>query len=477
MEKTKFVIFGATGDLTKRKLLPALYNLEAEKRLPEDFEIIAVGRRDYTSDIYKEKALTEINNYSRKKPHIEIWDELQKKLNYLKMDFTAEDEYLKLRSFLSEAKQIIFYFAVTPEYFETITVNLENRVMPELNTSPRFVIEKPFGHDLASAKLLNKLLENTFGEKNIYRIDHYLGKEMTQNILFIRFANTIFEPLWNKDYIEQVQIISSEKIGVENRGSYYEGSGALRDMFQSHLLQLLSLIAMEKPESLATEAVRDQKVKVLSSLKPLSADEIDNYLVFGQYEGNKEIPAYREEKNVSKNSETETFVALKLFLDSERWRNVPFYIMSGKRLPEKKTEIIIEFKKLPSPYKDNIKNNLLVFKIQPEEGIYFQFNAKRLGTTDEIVPVKMDFCQNCEVGINSPEAYERLLYDVIHGDSARFARWDEVEYSWRFVEKLEKVKRKLYFYPPFTWGPKEAREMIAKDGKYWFHTEEKNENL
>lgn len=473
MKKT-FVIFGATGDLTKRKLLPAFYNLQAENRLPETFEIIAVGRRDFDSELYREKAAEHVKNHSRNKPRPEIWNKLREKIRYLKMNFTKETEYPQLFEALRGTELAIFYFAVAPEHFETITVNLKNKLPKDFGV--RVVIEKPFGHDLPSAASLNKLLSDSFGEENIYRIDHYLGKEMTQNIHFIRFANTIFEPLWNKDFIEQVQIISSETIGVEDRGNYYERAGALSDMFQSHLLQLLSLIAMEKPENLDTETVRDKKVEILSALRPLTPEEAENYLVFGQYSGDGNIPAYREERNVSETSETETFLALRLFLNSERWRGVPFYIMTGKRLPVKKTEIIIQFKKFPSPYDEDL-HNLLVFKIQPEEGVYLRFNAKKMGVTDEIVPVKMDFCQNCHIELNSPEAYERLLDDAIKGDSARFTRWDEIEHSWRFVQGLKEHKSKLHFYPPFTWGPEGAWEMIKRDGKHWFNSEDEDENL
>lgn len=475
--KTAFVIFGATGDLTKRKLLPALYNLEAEERLPKGFDVIAVGRRDLDTSLFREKAAEHIRSHSRNKPKQEIWERLQRKITYLQMDFTNPSEYRKLGEAIRGNDLVIFYFAVAPEFFETITNNLKKGLPEDFKAEMRVMIEKPFGHDLTSAASLNRLLVNAFGEENIYRIDHYLGKEMTQNILFIRFANTIFEPLWNKDYIEQVQIISSERIGVEDRGNYYERSGALSDMLQSHLLQMLSLVAMDMPDSLDTEAIRDKKVEVLSALKPLDAEDLREHLVLGQYSGAGEIPAYREEKNVAGDSKTETFVALRLFLDSERWRGVPFYILTGKRLPEKKTEIIIQFKKFPSPYNYR-SDNLLVFKIQPEEGVYLRFNAKRIGVGDEIVPVKMDFCQNCEVGINSPEAYERLLDDAIKGDAARFTRWDEIEHSWRFVDTLKAHKDKLPLrsYSPFTWGPKEAREMIRRDNKFWFNTEDEHEN-
>lgn len=480
MKKTKLVIFGATGDLTKRKLLPALYNLEAENLLPEDIKVIAVGRREIISDIYKEQALEAIKSFSRNKPDFTIINKLLEKIEYLKMDFTKDAEYQKLSTLHADTKQVIFYLAVAPEFFETITLNLKP-FLKNFPLPPRVVIEKPFGYDLNSAIILNTLLVKTFGEKNIYRIDHYLGKEMLQNIMFIRFGNTIFEPIWNRDYIEQIQIISSETIGIETRGNYYERSGAIRDMLQSHLLQLVSLIAMDRPQDLKTETIRDEKVKVLSELIPLTLTEQKDYLVFGQYDRVGEIPAYREEKNVSPDSNTETFIALRLLLNSKRWQGVPFYIMTGKRLPVKKTEIIIQFKKLPSPYNsEDLKNNQLVFKIQPEEGVYLEFNAKKPGTMEEIVPVKMDFCQNCEVGINSPEAYERLLLDVIKGDATLFTRWDEVEHSWRFVESIISTRRKVKDFPnylPFSWGPEAAKTMIERDNKVWLTLEEKYENL
>ena len=324
MEKTKLVIFGATGDLTKRKLLPALYNLEAVNLLPEDMKVISVGRREIDSDIYKEKALDAIKSFSRNEPDLDIWKRLCEKIEYLKMDFTKQEEYHKLSNIYADTKQTIFYLAVAPEYFETITLNLKP-LLKEFPRPPRVVIEKPFGYDLNSAILLNNLLVETYGEENIYRIDHYLGKEMLQNIMFIRFGNTIFEPIWNRDYIEQIQIISSETIGIETRGNYYERAGAIRDMLQSHLLQLVSLIAMDRPKDLKTETIRGRKVK---SAPPCVRKLKPNKGLFGLWSIREvdDIPAYREEKNVSPDPNTETFVALRLLINSERWQGVPFIL-------------------------------------------------------------------------------------------------------------------------------------------------------
>ncbi len=477
-----FIIFGGTGDLAHRKLYPAIYNLAKVELLPEDFALVSIGRRNYTNTEYKEKIYQSIRQFSRFKLNEDLWKELEKKFYYINMDFTNQLEYQQLKTDLGQIDEKhhtsgnhIYYLAVAPEFFDVIVSNLHKTYMHEHEVGySRVVIEKPFGKNLESAEYLNQKIIEVFTEENTYRIDHYLGKEMLQNIMVIRFANSLFEPLWNNQYIEQVQISSSETLGVEMRGDYYEKSGAIRDMVQSHLLQLLSLVAMEKPLDLKPHSIRDEKVKVLKSLKKFSEEDINQFVVRGQYGKGKNSISYREETKVSSTSNTETFVAMRLEVDNKRWKNVPFYIRTGKKMPKKSTEIIIQFKMPDNLLYDDLHDltpNTLVIKIQPTEGVYLQFNAKKPGTRKEIIPVNMDFCQNCEIGINSPEAYERLLYDVMRGDATLFARWDEVEYSWQFIDKLiETWQKKEPDFPNYeagTYGPKEADMLLKNDNKEW----------
>jgi glucose-6-phosphate 1-dehydrogenase len=478
-----FTIFGGTGDLTNRKLLPAFYNLLNKGTLPDAIHIIAIGRKDMSQEEYRENVAGSLRKFT----HFQdaVWNRLKEKVHYFQFDFASTENFCILNSFLMELdggnSERIYYLAVAPDYFEPIASKLKQDCMLHNKYAPRVVIEKPFGRDLASAQYLNKRIVSAFSEENTYRIDHYLGKEMLQNIMVIRFANTIFEPIWNHDYIEQVQILSSETLGVGARGGYYDKSGAARDMLQSHLLQLVSLIAMEQPKSLDNQAIRDEKVRVLRSLKPYSGEDVRNMVVRGQYgrSGNGDILSYREEANVSAVSSTETFIALKTFVQNERWRNVPFYFRTGKRMPRRSTEIIIEFRKFPSIYhKIPTSPNYLIFRIQPEEGVDFRFNAKEPGSVISIIPVDMDFCQNCVAGMNSPEAYERLLYDVMRGDATLFARWDEVENSWKFVDTIyEAWKQDIPDFPNYianTWGPKEAEKLIEKDNQHWLLSEGEN---
>ncbi|TYO96875.1 glucose-6-phosphate dehydrogenase [Desulfallas thermosapovorans] len=328
---------------------------------------------------------------------------------------------------------------------------------------------------------MNQKITRAFAEKNIYRIDHYLGKEMLQNIMVIRFANMFLEPIWNNQYIDNIQITSCEKVGVEDRGGYYEQAGALLDMVQNHMLQLLTLTAMEPPASLGTEDVRNEKVKVLSALQEFSPELVLKNAVRGQYgpgtAQGKPVPGYRQEERVAPDSNIETFIAIKVYVENFRWAGVPFYIRTGKRMPFKSTQIIVQFKSLPkilyARQNGQLQPNLLVIKIQPQEGVFFQFNAKKQGTVCRIVPVQMDFCQNCAGELNSPEAYERLLFDALRGDSTLFTRWDEVEYSWRFVDTIAATWRQhapaFPNYPAGNWGPREAEELIARDGRRWLH--------
>ncbi|SFQ94793.1 glucose-6-phosphate dehydrogenase [Desulfoscipio geothermicus] len=479
------VIFGGTGDLTHRKLMPALYNLQHEKRLPKHFAVVAVGRRNKDHETYRYEVYDSIKNYARFKLHEHTWSELRRRIYYQKFDFNNDIGYIRLNTFLQKLDEQyrtrgnrIYYLAVAPEYFAVIVEKLYLHGMARNSGSwQRLVIEKPFGRDLDSARQLNEKITAVFDESNIYRIDHYLGKEMLQNIMVIRFANMLFEPVWNNRFIDNIQILSCEKVGVGSRGGYYEQAGALRDMLQNHMLQLLTLTAIEPPAGLDTKSIRDEKVKVLRSLEQFTPELVEQNVVRGQYGpgivDNEEVPGYRQEERVSPTSNTETFIALKAHIDNLRWAGVPFYIRTGKRMPVKTTEIIIQFKPLPkilyAREYGHLQPNILIIKIQPREGVFFQFNAKKPGTECNIVPVQMDYCQNCREGVNSPAAYERLLFDVMRGESTLFARWDEVEYAWKFVDNIAAAwqTRQPGFpnYPAGSWGPREAAALLAGDNR------------
>lgn len=475
------IIFGATGDLTHRKLMPALYYLEKENRLPEKFNVIAVGRRDKTTESYGREIRNSIVSNINEAPDEKSLDIITKKVTYHRQDLNDTAGYIALKEKISEIgddRNILYYLAVAPGFFDVIVKKLaQNDMAYKKSPWRRIVIEKPFGRDLASAEALNERITNVFPENEIYRIDHYLGKEMLQNLITIRFANEVFEPVWNRHYIDNIQISSSEKLGVEKRGGYYEHSGILRDMVQNHLLQLLTLTAMEPPKSFNEAHVRDAKLDVLKNI----VQSIDNVeTVCGQYGAGeidgKSVIGYREEEKVNENSKVATFAAIKLCIDNERWKGVPFYIRTGKRMPHKTTEVVIEFKhSLKYTEYENSKGlepNLLIIKIHPEEGVEFRFNAKVPRTINDFTQVKMDFCQNCQMGMSSPEAYERLLHDAIRGDATLFTRWDEVKHSWIFIDMIHSMWdiKDLNFpnYASGTWGPKAAHELLNKDGRKWW---------
>ncbi len=472
-------IFGATGDLTFKKLMPALYNLEKSKLLPEQFAVVCIGRRDKTNAGYQNDVYENIQKNIKQKIDEKVWGSFSKRVSYQRQDFTEDDGYPSLKKVLDQkGGNMLFYLSVSPHYFEPIIYKLKKYDLANSeNGWRRVVIEKPFGSDLETAQILNDRLTKVFPEKDIYRIDHYLGKEMLQNLLVLRFANSFFEPVWNAKYIDSIQISSCEKDGVGTRGAYYEKSGALKDMIQNHLLQLLTLTAMEPPESFDERHIRKKKTAVL---KKLAACRDEMKLVRGQYGAGKidgeNVAGYRQEERVDENSNVETFAALKLFIDNERWKGVPIYIRTGKRLKNTMTEVVIEFKNLPQTKffsdSENISPNLLVIKIQPEEGMEFKFNTKKPGSVNTIVPVKMNFCQNCQTGTNSPEAYERLLYDVIRGDATLFTRWEEVKYSWIFADNIQKLWQKQFVqfpnYEAGTSGPKEAEELLESDNRKWW---------
>jgi len=492
---TIMVIFGGTGDLTHRKLMPALYNLVYDNLLPQNFAVVAIGRRDKTDEQYRNEVYESINNYSRNRVEARYWNKLKDIIFYRKFDFTDMSGYKKLSGTLGSlcdkfcagndgtGCNRIFYLAVSPQYFETIVQGLEISGLADDSKSwVRLVIEKPFGEDLKTAKNLNRKLLEVFSEKDIYRIDHYLGKEMIQNIMVLRFCNPVFESLWNNRYIDNIQISLCEKQGIGTRGEYYEKSGAMRDMVQNHIVQILSLVAMEPPVNLDTDSIRTEKLKVVQAIEDFTPDLLRNNVVFGQYgrgyiDGVK-VPGYREEEKVSPTSNTETFVALKLHINNFRWAGTPFYIRTGKRLGINSSEIVIQFKSLPNIlyFKDKAhlqEPNLLVIRIQPNVGVFFQFNTRDFNSYNNIVATKMDASQINRGSGNTPEAYERLIYDILRGDSTLFSRWDEVEASWKFADRIIEYGGKTEFkfpnYDAGSMGPVKAFELLARDGREWIN--------
>src|SRR5437773_1571973 len=478
------VIFGATGDLTHRKLLPALYNLAADGELPPPVTVIGFARREKTDQDFRREMEEAVRKFSRQTVRDEIWKTFGQSIFYHQSDFSDEAGFKALAERLDKIDKErgtrgnrLFYFAVAPDQFEPILKHLKAVGLNKAceGSWARVIIEKPFGSDLASARELNRVVSDAFSEGQTYRIDHFLGKETAQNILVLRFANAIFEPLWNTRYIDHVQITAAETLGVEGRAGYYEGAGALRDMVQNHLLQLLCLIGMEPPTDLRADSIRDEKVKVVRSLRRISSAEMANNIVRGQYAAGaingKPVAGYREEKNVNPKSETETFVALRINVDDWRWADVPVYLRVGKRLPKSGTEISVHFKKAPPVLfnKESVAldQNVLVVRIQPDEGISLRMQAKIPGTSLRIEPVKMDFHYGTSFGKASPEAYERLLLDAMSGDATLFARRDEVEEAWSFIDPFEEVWHakkdapELYFYPAGSWGPEAADDLLA----------------
>lgn len=477
------MIFGATGDLAKRKLFPSLYRLYERKKLNK-FAVIGVARRQLQNEEFQSSVRDSVSSALGKKDNLE---EFISHFYYQSHDATDSDSYASLKKFADDIDEHyglegnrIFYLAMAPEFFGTIALHLKSDGLTDVKGYKRLVIEKPFGHDLVSARELNKQIRTAFSEEEVYRIDHYLGKEMVRNIEVIRFANAIFEPLWNNRYISNIQITSSETLGVEERGRYYESSGALRDMLQNHMLQMVALLAMEPPIKLTTDEIRSEKVRVFRSLRRVEVDKIHDYFVRGQYgEGSingEHVPKYRDEPMVDKESNTETFVAGKIMIDNFRWAGVPIYIRTGKRMATKSTKIVVQFKDIPMNLyyqTDKMLNpNLLVIHIQPEEGITLHLNAKKAGGNLDAQEVKLSFANTGSYTMNTPEGYEKLLHDCMRGDATNFTHWEEVAYSWAFVDKIseawKKTKADFPNYTSGSMGPKAADELLEKDGFFWW---------
>ena len=489
-QPTIFFIFGGTGDLTSRKLIPALYNLFLDSSMPDKFAVIGMGRTLYSDEQFRALLLEDLNNYSRNgRAEKEKWELFSSKVTFqvsdIKEDRTYEEQSNTIKKLGAEWNTepcVIYYLAVAPRFFATIAENLAKHKLAENPQKSRIVIEKPFGHDLESAKALNKLLNNIFLESQIYRIDHYLGKETVQNILAFRFANSILEPLWNRNYIDHVQISVTEQLGVADRGGYYEEAGAMRDMVQNHILQLLCLVAMEPPVSFQADEVRNRKVDVLHAMRKFTPEEIKKNAVRGQYgkgwvEGH-EVLGYREEESVNPESNTETFAAIKLFIDNWRWNGVPFYLRTGKRMHQSSSIITIQFKDVPhlifpSEAIESWQQNRLIISIQPEMSIRLQVQAKRPGLGMTLNPVDLVFDYSGTYKGDSPEAYETLLLDTMLGDQTLFMRVDQVEAAWDLLMPILHAwssKKSLNFpnYAADSWGPEIAEALIAKDGFHWY---------
>jgi glucose-6-phosphate 1-dehydrogenase len=493
--KSIIVIFGAGGDLTKRKLIPALYHLMQQGLLSKHTNVIGVDRLDIDSETYRNNLSLEINDYIDKEFFSqELWELQISKAHYMQGDFREAKTYKNLEKFISKIDNqtdspdnCLFYCATPPSFFGEIATQLGNAgfANESENCWRRIIIEKPFGRDLESARDLNRILHKSFQEHQIYRIDHYLGKETVQNIMAYRFGNGTIEPIWNHRYIDHIQITVSESLGVEDRASYYEEAGAMRDMIANHLLALLSIIAMEPPNSFDdADAIRDEQTKVLKAIQDYSPEQVLTHAVRGQYdhgtqEDGEQLNGYREEAGISETSGTETFVALKLMIDSWRWSGVPFYIRTGKRLPGRYTEVVIQYKYAPSMMfhkaMDRINHlapNRLILRIQPDEGISLQFNAKKPGTLQELSTVDMDFSYSEHFGNAPSTGYETLIYDCLCGDATLFKRADNIEASWAIVQPILDVwqalpARTFPNYKSNSWGPVDSDALLRRDGREW----------
>ncbi|MEO6134723.1 MAG: glucose-6-phosphate dehydrogenase [Ginsengibacter sp.] len=488
LSPTLLFIFGGSGDLNYRKLTPALYNLFLDDAMPDNFGIVGIARSAYTDAEYKKRLKDGIDNFSRMKDSNGKWKDFSKNLSYIQMDVADASHYAKIAEISAKKEKeagehlnIVFYMAVAPQLVPVIVKELSKLDICHDTKCTRIVVEKPFGHDLESAKAMNQMLRKYFEEEQIYRIDHYLGKETVQNILALRFANSLFEPIWNRRYIDHVQITAAETVGVEGRGGYYESAGALKDMIQNHILQLVCMVAMEAPVSFNANEIRNKKVDVLNAIRRISKDEVQDYAARGQYgEGwmqGEKVVGYREEKGVDPKSNTETFAAVKFFIDNWRWEGVPFYVRTGKRMHEKSTELTIQFKRapdfaFPKEATETWRANRLSIGISPEMDICLRFQSKRPGQAMLLNPVDMVFNYEDAYEGQEPEAYETLLYDVMDGDATLFMRADQVEAAWEIVMPIIDVwasRKPMDFpnYSPDSWGPEDAEALIARDEHNW----------
>ncbi len=493
-DPSTIVLFGASGDLTQRKLLPALYNLARDGLLPPKVAVIGFARREKTDEQFRQEMLEGVRKHARGFDEADpLWAEFSRQIFYQTGAFDSAEDFQALARRLDVIERglglppnRLHYLATAPNYFSTIVRGLDSAGLakPRRDASrsgwSRVVVEKPFGRDLESARALNRELFGVLEEEQIFRIDHYLGKETVQNLLALRFANGIFEPLWNQKYVDHVQITVAESIGVEGRGGYYDQAGVLRDMIQNHMLQVLSLVAMEPPAALEADSIRDEKVKVLRSLRRISPVDVDHHVVRAQYGPGtilgRSVPGYREEEGVPKDSRTETYVAMRLFIDNWRWAGVPFLLRSGKRLPKRTTEVCIQFKKPPlSLFGEQtactVAPNALIVNVQPDEGVSLRFGAKVPGPEIEVRQVKMDFRYGGSFGVPSPEAYERLLLDALGGDSTLFTRRDEVEAAWTIMTDIldgwQRSPNPPLEYPAGSWGPEAAERLLeGRDGAW-----------
>lgn len=487
--KASIALFGATGDLSRRKLLPSMFHLFQEGSLAQDFAILAIGRKDMDDEDFRDVARTSLQD-NEKLETLEGLDTFLGCIHYVQVDIDDVDSYSALKDEFESIEATVdtegnrlFYLAMPPQFFTVITDNLRDSGVTKTKGYKKLIIEKPFGRDYESAYRLNQDISKTFEEHEIYRIDHYLGKEMVQNIEVIRFSNSLFEPLWNNHYISNIQITSSESLGVLDRGEYYERSGAVRDMFQNHMLQIVSLLGMEPPISLSSDDIRDEKIKVLKSIRKIGSKDVKNHFVRGQYDegtiDGEYVSRYRDEADVSDTSNTPTFIAARLFIDNFRWAGVPFYIRTGKRMRDKETKIVVEFKEVPKnlyyqkEQDDVLSKNLLILRIQPDESISLQLNVKDHGSEKDTKEIKLSYAIDNKDLARTVDAYENLIYDCLNGDAANFTHYEELMNAWQFVDSINQVwETDIAPFPNYragSDGPVKSNLLLSKDGFKWWN--------